>query len=232
MLKIRVPLSENLNEMKKKNFREDLLGTKYAITKAILKKYKDKIYQKHELKSLEKRKRRASSPLSKSHKVGLSINIMETQKDNKYKSKSTINYWNIERPVDEFKINLISSESLETEEMIDTRDLDIHITQDIDENSNLYHSRGMEPIVVDENRQGVTMIDDKLLNLSKNQGSQHMQRYKIYDGKYSVNYIYLTEIRKILVNSSVLIILKENYEVIKFMKDENKVSDLISLANI
>ena len=60
----------------------------------------------------------------------------------------------------------------------------------------------------------------------------YKKRYIRYEKGYCVTYIYITDIAKILVSNSVLIILKENFEVIKFLRNDDKVSDLISLATI
>jgi len=57
-MKIKVPVSESYNEMKLASKKKNL-GPKYMLAQAIIKKYKDKIFWKHECKI--KREERKSS---------------------------------------------------------------------------------------------------------------------------------------------------------------------------
>ena len=68
-------------------------------------------------------------------------------------------------------------------------------------------------------------------NDSSNRG-YYCKRYTKYDKDYFVNYIYMTEVSKILFSDDVFIIIKENKEVIKFLRDEKRDSKLRSLAKI
>ena len=62
-------------------------------------------------------------------------------------------------------------------------------------------------------------------------GGYNKRHQRFQDG-FWITYIYLTDINQILVSGSVLILLKENFEVIKFIKDEEKSGDLITLAEV
>lgn len=100
---------------------------------------------------------------------------------------------------------------------------------------NLYATYNMEPKMdpklADSSKNSLKILDSVLTDGTT--GSSHFKkRYLKYEKDYAVTYIYLTDISKILVSSSVLIILKENFEVIKLLKDDDRVSDLVSLANI
>ena len=68
------------------------------------------------------------------------------------------------------------------------------------------------------------IIADKSGNYNK--------RHQRYQDDFCITYIYLTDIFQILVSETVLVLLKENFEVIKFIKDEEKSGDLFALAEI
>jgi len=119
-----------------------------------------------------------------------------------------------------------------SEVLIDTRNLDIQPTTDPDEHSEIiYQGSDLEPKLVSSSRQAFSMIDSEFANPA-DKDTNYLQRYQMYEGKFAAHHIFLTEIHKILVNSSVLIILKENFEVIKFLRTDGKGGDLISLANL
>lgn len=49
MLKIKVPIAGNINQMKLKNGRSKVFDSKFEVTRAILKKYKDIIFWKRDM---------------------------------------------------------------------------------------------------------------------------------------------------------------------------------------
>jgi hypothetical protein len=120
------------------------------------------------------------------------------------------------------------------EQYIDCKDLDVEIDLKNTENTNLYATYNMGPKDDAKLHKSDSSVgfNESLLSVETSQSNQYKRRYLRYEKEFAVTYIYMTDISKILVSSSVLIILKENFEVIKLLKDEDRVSDLVSLANI
>ncbi|CAI2367775.1 unnamed protein product [Moneuplotes crassus] len=226
ILKVRVPLAENINEMKKTSGNiEEILGLKYVFTKGIIKRFRDKIFPRHDLTSTNRSRRKTSNKALKKR----SLPIFQKKKEDVLLEDN----WRLkalDTPNAEFYLNSMDSEVTE-EQLIDTKDLDIIIPSDIAEESSCNFSKENETRLKSNHTYGTTVINNQFNYICEN-GQEYVQKYSRYEGKYAVNCIYLTEIRKIVVNHNVLIILKENYEVIKFIKDDKKISDLVSLANI
>lgn len=81
MLKIKVPLSESHNDMVLPKKKEHL-GSKFVLAQAIIKKYKDIIFWKHECNM--KREERKSSQIEDSDQSPINIRIEEAKDDRKH----------------------------------------------------------------------------------------------------------------------------------------------------
>ena len=80
MIKIKVPIPESKNDMKLAK-KKDRFGSKFVLAQAIIKKYKDTIFWKHEC--IIKREERKSSQMEDSDTSPLCIRVEEPKDDSK-----------------------------------------------------------------------------------------------------------------------------------------------------
>jgi hypothetical protein len=193
------------------------LGPKFALAQAIIKKYKETIFWKHKCK-LQREERRNTHNLPKSEIYRKSAPVKKLHKHPQFVSSDL----GLDRK------KLPKSGELETKLMssslVDSSLPEVQVALDPYESANDYKNCELVPQLLDYQESNLSIV-------SLNRG-YYRRRYTKYEEDYYVNYIYMTDIAKILYSDEVFIILKENKEVVKFLRDEAKDCNLMAIAVI